>query len=122
MTRPRPSASQPRLDGVHQQPGDIDAEGGIQLTDTGRAGDVDFGQIVADDIEADEHQPLFPDHRGHPGTDLPVTLGQLPPLATTAGGQIAPVLALGRDPGQGVGHRLAIDQQDALVARRGFRE
>ena len=52
------SAAQPALDGVHQHAGNGDVEGRLNLADAGRAGDVNLGQAIADDVEADEDEPL----------------------------------------------------------------
>jgi hypothetical protein len=42
------------FDGVHQHPGDGNREGGFDFTYAGWAGDVNFRQAIADDIQADE--------------------------------------------------------------------
>ncbi len=46
--------AQPTLDGIHQHAGDVHIEGGFNLANAGRAGDVNLGQPIADDVEADE--------------------------------------------------------------------
>ncbi len=42
------------LNGVHQHPGNGNREGGFDFTNAGGAGDVNFRQAIADDIQADE--------------------------------------------------------------------
>ena len=39
---------------VHQLAGDIQAKGFIKLPDTGRAGDIDFSQVITNDVQANE--------------------------------------------------------------------
>ena len=46
--------------------GDVDAEDPVDFPDARRAGDVDLGQVVADDVDPDQRQPLIPERR----TDL----------------------------------------------------
>ena len=48
------SAPQAPFNGNHQIAADIQPELGIQLPRAGRAGDVDFGQKVADHVQTDE--------------------------------------------------------------------
>src|SRR3546814_6376053 len=50
------------------------------------------------------------------GGDPPVALAQRPALAAAAGGQVAAELVALRDPRQAVVDRLAVDEQDPLVA------
>ena len=50
---------QPVFDGIHQHTGDVHVEGRFNLADAGRAGDVNLGQPIADDVETDEDEPLL---------------------------------------------------------------
>ncbi|MNE17281.1 hypothetical protein D3C80_1102560 [compost metagenome] len=72
--------------------------------------------MVADHVQSDEQQAFFAQGRADGGGDLAVALGQRAGLATAAGGQVAAGLAGGGNACQAVGHRLAVDHQDALVA------
>src|SRR5690606_23280248 len=115
---PRPSSCSVRgaaFDGIEQQAGDVDAELRVELADAGRAGDVDLGEPVADDVEAHETHAA-PDHfRPDLGGDPPVAFAQRTAFATPAGGKVsAELVALG-DACEAIVHRHAVDQQDALV-------
>src|SRR5690606_36581586 len=66
------------LDGVEQQAGDVQAELGDQLADTGRAGHVHLGQPVADHVQADEDHAAAPQFRADPGGDPAVAIAQGP--------------------------------------------
>src|SRR5690606_37816739 len=77
VPRPPPcSCRRPGLDGVEQQPGDVDAELGVQLAHAGRAGDVDLGEVVADDVQADEAHATAAHLRPDLGGDPAVALAQ----------------------------------------------
>src|ERR1700674_5386279 len=77
-----------------------DVEPGLlrDFDETGRAGDIDLGQEVADDIEADHEQSFG----RQPGTDalgdLAITRGERSRDAKAADREIAPGLAGLRDP------------------------
>src|SRR5690606_31979132 len=103
-------------DAVHQALADGGVEGRIDLADAGRAGDVDFRQVLADHVQANEDQALLAQRRAHGGGNLAITLGQWACLAAPAGGQVAAGLARRGNARQAVGHRFAVDHQDALVA------
>ena len=95
-----------------------DVEAGLlgDLDEAGRARHVDLGQVVADDVEADDQQALGPQRRPERRGDLAVARRQRPRHAAAAGGEVAARLAGLRDARQREGHRLAGDQQHALVA------
>src|SRR5690554_1179736 len=115
-------SGQSPLDGVHQHAGNVDAKRRVQLTNAGGAGDVDFREVITNDIKPHKHQALFLDHRCHPGTDLTVTLGQFPALTPATGGQVAAILAVRRNACKSIGYRLALDQQNTLVTFGDFRD
>ncbi len=100
----------------------VEAEPGIQLPNTGRAGDIDLGEIVADHVEAGKQDAppaqFGPDLRGDPA----VALAQGLPDAGPAGGEVAPGLAGPGYAGEGIGHWIAVEQQDSLIAVRDFRD
>ncbi len=112
----RSSLGQPALDGIHQHAGDVHVESRFNLANAGRAGDVNLGQPIADDVETDEDEPLLFQRRAHRAGDGPVGLAQGARLATAAGRQVATGLPLGRNAGQAVGHRLTVHHQHPLVA------
>src|SRR5690606_25862877 len=67
--RPTPGAprltrsGQPLFDRVEESGSDVNAELPIQFTDSGRARDMDLGDVVADHIEPREEHALFTQDR-----------------------------------------------------------
>src|SRR5262249_3370991 len=102
--------------GVHEHAGDVEARLLHDLLETGGAGDVDLRQVVADDVEAHQQQPFLRERGGQRLRDLTVAPGELPGDAGPAGREVAARLAGLGDAGEGMRHRLAGYQQDALVA------
>src|SRR5690606_10428707 len=86
------------------------------LDETGRACNVDFGEIVANDVEADHQQAPAGETFSHAPGDLAIALGERLGNSTTARGQIAARFTGERDSGERKWNRFAPDQQDALVA------
>src|SRR5688572_10290570 len=115
-------AAEARFDRVEQHARDVQTELCVQFADARRAGDVHLGEKVADHVQADEdHAPaahLRADLRGDPT----VALAQGTAFAATAGGEVAAELVALRDAREAVIDRLAIHQQDALVALRDLRD
>src|SRR5215468_5023732 len=86
------------------------------LDESCRTGDIDLGQIIADDVEADDEQPLGRKLRSDALRDLAIAPRQRTGDALAARGEVAARLARLRNARQRVRHRLAGDQNDALVA------
>src|SRR5438477_927771 len=85
------------VDGGDQLSSDIDVELPIEFTNSRRARDVDFGQIVADHVEA-RKQYAFAGQRGaHLVAQPAVALGQRPAFAPGPHDQVAAAFARGRD-------------------------
>src|SRR5688572_16060203 len=88
------------LDRIEQHPGDVQSELRVQLADTGRTGDVDLGQVVADHVEPDEDHAAPLHFRTDLRRDPAIALGQWLADALAAGGQVAAELVALRDPRQ----------------------
>ena len=63
----RSASRQLALDCIHQQGADIGAEGIVDLANAGRAGHVDFGQVLTDHVQAYEQQAFFTQCRANLG-------------------------------------------------------
>ena len=104
------------LDDVEQLAGNIKPELRIQFAHAGRRCDVDLGQVIADDIQANEQQAAPTQLGSHLIDDPPVSIGQRQAFATTTRSKIAAKLVALRNARQRIRHRFAVDYQDALVA------
>src|SRR3546814_15987727 len=93
----RADRSELRLDGVPQHRRHVDAVEARQLLDAGRRGDVDLSEVVADDVDADEHLAALPQLRADRLAALVVAPGHpaLPGLAADM--PVGARLALRRD-------------------------
>src|SRR2546430_1682478 len=111
-----------RFDRVHEHPGDVEAALLSDLLEARGAGDVDLGDVVADDVQPHEQQPAPRELRPEALGDLAVARGQRPGDAGAAGGEIGARLARTREPREAVRHGLAGDHQDALVAVADLRD
>src|SRR5690242_7158469 len=103
-------------DYVHELGTDIEPVKLVEFPHARRTRDVDLRQIIADHVETDEQQAAAAQRRRHLRADPAVALAQRYPDAGAAGGEIAAGFAGLGNAGEGVGDRLAVDQQDALVA------
>src|SRR5690606_26577194 len=110
------------FDHVEQVGADVEPELCVQLADAGRTGDVDFGQPVADHVQADEQHPARLHFRPDLGGDPAVAVGERAALATPAHGKVAAEVVALRDARQAVVDRFAVDQQDPLVATGDLRQ
>jgi uncharacterized iron-regulated membrane protein len=115
-TTPGPSTLVPRLERVDEHRRHVETALLGDLLEAGRAGDVDLGQHVADDVQSHQQQPARSQRRAQRLCDFQVACRQRLRHALAAGGQVAAHLAALRDARQAVGHRLAADDQHALVA------
>ena len=88
----------------------------------GRAGDVDLGQAVADDVEADQQQAARRQQRADALGDLAVARRDRLRHALAAGGEVAADLVALRNARQHEGRRLAGDDEHALVAAHDLRQ
>src|SRR5690606_13868346 len=77
---------------------------------------VDHGALGSDHVRADQPEAAPAQLGPYLGGDPAVALAQRPRLAAPTGRQVAPGLASLGNTRQAVGHRLAVDHQDALVA------
>ena len=103
------------VDSLHQQAANVGTERIIDLANAGRAGDVDFRQMLADHIQAYEQQAFFPQGRADLRGDPAIFLGQRTRFATATGGQVATGFTRGGNARQAVVHRFAVDHQDTFV-------
>jgi hypothetical protein len=88
------------IDGIHQQAADVGAERVINLANAGRAGDVDFRQVLADHVETDEQQAFFAQGRADLCGDPAIFFGQRSGFATAAGSEVATGFTGGGNPRQ----------------------
>src|SRR3546814_18501819 len=93
----------------------------VDLLQAGRRGDVDFGHVVADDVDADKDEPAFLQGRADGLADLELAARQLGLLWPPAGVHVGARLASGRHAVDGAG-RAAVDEHDALVAAAHLRQ
>src|SRR5579885_3816427 len=67
---------------------DVGAAGRVDLARAGGAGAVDFGEALADHVQADEPQAAALEFGADGRGDLPVARAQRPRLAAPAGGEV----------------------------------
>src|SRR5581483_7342222 len=104
-----------RLHPVDHDRFDLRARERVDLLHAGRARDVHLGQPVADHVEPDEDEAVLLQARRERPADLQLALRELRLLGLPADVEVRPVLLLARD-AQHRALRLAVDQDDALVA------
>src|SRR3972149_4630872 len=96
--------------GIEQTRADVELVELVEFADAGRAGHVDFGQVVADDVEADKQEPAFAQR----WTDLlaypAVALAERDADAGATGREIGAGFTGGGNTGERVRHRFAVDQ------------
>src|ERR1051326_6138946 len=112
---PPAARTKPRLDRVPDIDREIDAVEPCDLLDPGGRCHVDLGHVVADDVDPDKDEPVLPEARTDRGADLALPRGQPGLLRAAADMQVGPRLAVGRHAVDRP-HRLALDEDDALVA------
>src|SRR6202158_5796677 len=110
------SAVDKRFDGVGKAVRDVEPGLLSDFDEPGRAGHVYFGQEVAYDIKPDHEQSFGRKLGADALGDLAITRGEGPRDAQAAGCEIATRLARLGNAGQNMRNRLAVDQDDALVA------
>ena len=93
----------------------------ISRTQVG-AGDVDLGQVIADDVESHEDEPLLAQHRAHLSGDCAHPLRDRQAHALGTGREVSACVTARRDPGERVVHRFAVDQEDPRVTAADFRD
>jgi hypothetical protein len=98
-----PLIGQAPLDCCHQLAGYIGIVGRINLADAGRAGDIDFCEVVADHIKSDEYQATLDQRRTYLAGDPAITLRQRLRASRATGGEIATGFALGGQARQAIG-------------------
>jgi len=103
------------FDGVPDIDFDLGARQAVDFLDAGGRGDVDFGQVVADHVDADEDQPALGKRRADGGADFLLAGGQGGHRRLSAGMKVGPRLAVDGDAADRA-RRFAVDQDDALVA------
>src|SRR5690606_21424245 len=84
-------------DAVSQSAPDVDAELRVEFANTGGTGDVHFGQVVTNHVEADKHQATGLQLRADLRADPAVTLAQLDAPGRAARCQVAAGFVGGRD-------------------------
>src|SRR4029077_10723060 len=111
------------LERLDEQFPDMDRELLLEFTDARGTRDVDLGDEAADDVESDEQHAARGERRSDLSGEPAVALVQRPAHPLGAGGEVAAMIIGGRDAGEGVGHRLPIDQQHAgIPADRDLRQ
>src|SRR6266851_4015367 len=109
----------PRLDEIDHLGLEVGLIQPIDLLDSRGRGHVDLGQVVADDVEPDEIEPVALQARPHHRADLAVARGYLSFDAIAADVDIAAVLVVARD-SQRASQRLAVEHDQPLVAVADF--
>jgi hypothetical protein len=73
-------------EGVHEVSGYVQIKLRIQFSNAGRTGDVDLGQVIANDINADKVQPTFYQLWPYLLCDPSITVGERTAFAAPASG------------------------------------
>src|SRR5437773_7510958 len=107
---------QPGFESGDEGAGDVEAALILDLAEAGRTGDIHLGKPVADDVEAHQQQPSLCERRAQGGCNFKLAGGKGLRHAARAGGEIAARLAGLRNAREAMRHRLAVDQQHAVVA------
>src|SRR6056297_994078 len=94
----------------------IDPELRVEFAHASGAGHVDFGELPGDHVQAGELDAVFHQHRpdGARNSQFVVVYGL--PLATPAARKVAAKVGAARYTRENIGHRLAVDHENALVA------
>ena len=87
----------------------------LDFPEAGRAGDVNFCEVVADHIEADEVETALPEGGPNVISNPLISLCERLDSAGTPGGEIAPALACKRDSCQRPRHSFSVDHQNSFV-------
>src|SRR5690606_20637560 len=97
--RPRqsPPCGKRFLDRVEQRARDVGVVFLVQFADASRTRDVDFREVVADDVDARKDDAALFQYRPDTRADEPVTIGKFAPFADRTHHEVAAVLALRRD-------------------------
>src|SRR5512139_3872988 len=102
--------------------GPLDDAGGLvlageaaELLDAGRARDVDLGEVLADDVEADEDEAVGLEARADGADELALARREVGRDDAAADVDVRADLVAARDT-QDRAERLAVEQEDALVA------
>ena len=103
------------LDCIPQKARDIGTAEALDLADAGRRGNVDLGEIIADHVDADEKEATFAQGGADAVADFLLAFRQFRMLGAPADMHVGPAVVLGRHAVDRA-DRLAIDQDDALVA------
>src|SRR5690606_9700216 len=101
---------------IHEQRADVGVFFTVDLPGAGGAGDIDFGEVVADDVKAGKENTFFPQNRADAVGNFQIPLAQRLHHTGAASGEIAATLPRCRYAGEAIGHRSAVDHQNALVA------
>src|SRR5882762_6165872 len=110
------------FDSVEKHSGDVEPRLLSDLLKAGGAGDVDFGQVIPDHVQADEEQPLARELRPERVRDFQVSPREGLCDAGASGGEVAARLARLGDARKAMRYGFPRDQQDALVALADFRD
>ena len=114
--RDRALARRQRDELVGERSGNVEAALRGDFDESCRTGDVDLGQEVADDVQADHEQPVGCEARSDALRDFPVAFRQRSHHAASTRRKITPRFTLLGDACKRKRHDLAIEQQNALVA------
>ena len=93
----------------------------INFLHPGWAGDIDLGQVVANDVEADEIQPVPLEKRSNGSTDLLIAVGYIRLDAGSTHMDIAPIFIGPRHP-QGTADGFTVQGDETFVALTDFRD
>src|SRR6185436_8063667 len=109
------------LDGIPDPCRKIDVIKAVDLLNARGRGDVDLGQVIANDVDADEDQPLFLQGRTDRIANFAIPGAEAAGHGLAADMQVRARLPFRRDAVDRAG-RLAVDQNDALVAIADLRQ
>src|SRR4029079_7492038 len=115
------TSSPARFDRVPDEGGDIGPAAALDLADAGRRRDVDLGEIVADDVDADKDEAARLQRRPDALADLAIAFGHLAGFGPAADMHVGAGLAFRRHAVDGAGGD-AVDEDDALVALAHLRQ
>lgn len=110
------------MDGVHELAAEIGVVGFVDLAHTCGAGDVDLGEIIADDIQSNEDHAFFAKSGADLLGDPAVALGSGLRDAFSADCEIAAKVRSLGDSCEDVGGGFSIDQQKSLIAEGDLRD
>src|SRR5690606_9568362 len=110
-----------RFQGLSEKIADVEVRLLCDFDKARRAGDVDLGEVIANDIEPDDQKTTSGKFGGHTFSDFAVSLRKRLSHAAPACSEITARFAGQRDTRERIRDGLPADQEDALIAIDNFR-